>query len=136
MSKENGGHGGVVLNMGSVTSFAAIFDPLYVASKHGVKGYSLALAECDPSFSGADDIRIAVMCPTGVDTPFLKASPETLKTSLNLIPMSRVLDACIMAVEDETKHACCIRITHAYGIDLLPMKTPKEWETELKIWKS
>lgn len=49
--------------------------------------------------------------------------------------VDQVSDACVMAIEDDSKHACCIRITDANGIDLLPMKSSKEWQNELNVFK-
>ncbi|KAJ8043818.1 15-hydroxyprostaglandin dehydrogenase [NAD(+)] [Holothuria leucospilota] len=141
MSKQNGGSGGLLINVSSIAGFIASFDPIYAASKHGVKGFSLALTvfcqECDPAFT-QDDIRVGVICPTALDTPLYDIDPswKAKLSTLNLVPMSLVVDAFVLVIEDDSKHGCCVRITEAYGVDLLPMKTANEWITELKIFKS
>lgn len=137
MSKQNGGSGGVLINMSSVAGFIAGWDPTYTASKHGVKGFSLALTKSDPSFY-KDDIRVGVICPGFVETNLIDNHPdkEAIKKTSWEIPMSQVVDAFVMMIEDGTKHGCCVRITKGKGIDLLPMKTFSEWASELQLFKT
>ncbi|KAJ8043815.1 15-hydroxyprostaglandin dehydrogenase [NAD(+)] [Holothuria leucospilota] len=137
MSKLHGGSGGVLVNTSSVAGFIPFGYPVYAASKHGVIGFSLALTENDPSFLQSD-IRVGVICPSHVETNIFDSSPAA-KASLQFlqfVPISQVVDAFLLVIEDDTKHGCCVRISKAKGVDLLPMKTVEEWESELMLNKS
>ena len=61
-----GGHGGAIVNVGSVNSFlGAPYIPAYVASKHGLIGLTSSVsAELAPQ-----GIRVNLLCPGFIDTP-------------------------------------------------------------------
>ena len=61
-----GGHGGAIVNVGSVNSFLGFpSGSAYVASKHGLIGLTTSVsAELAPQ-----DIRVNLVCPGIIDTP-------------------------------------------------------------------
>ncbi|XP_061580101.1 15-hydroxyprostaglandin dehydrogenase [NAD(+)] [Cololabis saira] len=70
MSKENGKEGGTIINVSSMAAFLhSPHQPVYTATKHGVIGFSRAMA--DASAQGDYAVRINVLCPAFVDTPLL-----------------------------------------------------------------
>lgn len=47
MSKENGGAGGIVVNVASVVAFEPLFyAPIYTASKYAVAGFTSSMGVC------------------------------------------------------------------------------------------
>ncbi|KAL4640515.1 15-hydroxyprostaglandin dehydrogenase NAD(+)-like [Arapaima gigas] len=71
MSKEHGKDGGVIINVSSMAAFLhSPHQPVYTATKHGVIGFSRALA--DAAQLGNYGVRINVLCPAFVDTPLLQ----------------------------------------------------------------
>ncbi|KAM6940255.1 15-hydroxyprostaglandin dehydrogenase [NAD(+)] [Xenentodon cancila] len=71
MSKENGKKGGTIINVSSMAAFLhSPHQPVYTATKHGVLGFSRAMA--DASAQGDYGVRINVLCPAFVDTPLLR----------------------------------------------------------------
>lgn len=130
MSKQKGGKGGVLINTASLAGLVPCPGPLYVATKFGVVGFSLSLAEDDNVFTPAD-IRVGVVCPSFIETELAKKGVHKNRI---FIPMSQVVDAFLLLVEDETKHSCCIRISPGKGIDLHPMMTLKELSKELNLF--
>uniref|UniRef100_A0A8C6SUE2 Alcohol dehydrogenase n=1 Tax=Neogobius melanostomus TaxID=47308 RepID=A0A8C6SUE2_9GOBI len=70
MSKEYGKGGGSIINVSSMAAFLhSPHQPVYTATKHGVIGFSRAMA--DASSLGGYGVRINVLCPAFVDTPLL-----------------------------------------------------------------
>ncbi|XP_063059707.1 15-hydroxyprostaglandin dehydrogenase [NAD(+)]-like isoform X2 [Engraulis encrasicolus] len=77
MKKENGGRGGVIINIASLAGIGPLpASPVYTASKHGVMGFCRAMAMA--SDAAGYGVRINVMCPAYVRTALLSAasSPE------------------------------------------------------------
>ncbi|XP_070574864.1 15-hydroxyprostaglandin dehydrogenase [NAD(+)]-like [Ptychodera flava] len=67
MGTQNGGHGGVVVNMSSTNGLKpSKFLPTYAASKHGVIGFSRSVAE-EPNVL-ENHIRVVTVCPIMVMT--------------------------------------------------------------------
>ncbi|XP_067885414.1 15-hydroxyprostaglandin dehydrogenase [NAD(+)]-like isoform X2 [Heterodontus francisci] len=72
MSKEHGGKGGVIVNMASLAGiYPAPHGPVYTATKHGVIGFTRAIAATS-KLSGYG-VRINTICPGFVDTPLLSS---------------------------------------------------------------
>ncbi|KAK1791967.1 hypothetical protein P4O66_013198, partial [Electrophorus voltai] len=71
MSKEYGKEGGVIINVSSMAAFLhSPHQPVYTATKHGVIGFSRAMA--DASEQGQYGVRINTLCPAFVDTQLLR----------------------------------------------------------------
>lgn len=101
MDKNNGGNGGVVINVSSMAGILFVpFQPVYAAAKHGVIGYSKSLASPggDPAFA-PDNIRVNMVCPSFSDTPIIKktvahlspADFKEFKASLDFVPRRHCL---------------------------------------------
>ncbi|XP_071849436.1 15-hydroxyprostaglandin dehydrogenase [NAD(+)]-like [Apostichopus japonicus] len=129
MSKQNGGHGGVLINTGSIAGLLSYEKARYAATKFGVVGFSLSITVEDRSFT-TDDIRVGVICPSFLSTELSREG----KANRIFIQMSQVVDAFVLLVEDETKHSCCVRITPAKGIDLHPAMKRDEFIQEFKLY--
>ncbi|XP_042157285.1 15-hydroxyprostaglandin dehydrogenase [NAD(+)] isoform X2 [Oncorhynchus tshawytscha] len=78
MKKQNRGQGGVIINIASMAGLGPLLTaPIYTATKHGVVGFSRAMADvsrlCDYG------VRINVLCPAFVQTAILSSlnSEET-----------------------------------------------------------
>ncbi|XP_029356689.1 15-hydroxyprostaglandin dehydrogenase [NAD(+)] isoform X2 [Echeneis naucrates] len=70
MSKEYGKEGGTIINVSSMAAFVhSPHQPVYTATKHGVIGFTRAMA--DASSQSDYGVRINVLCPAFVDTPLL-----------------------------------------------------------------
>ncbi|XP_028838423.1 15-hydroxyprostaglandin dehydrogenase [NAD(+)]-like isoform X2 [Denticeps clupeoides] len=70
MKKQNGGRGGVIINVASILGLTELSSiPIYTASKHGVVGFSRAMAEA--SAAAGYGVRICILCPTLVRTDML-----------------------------------------------------------------
>ncbi|XP_028272648.1 15-hydroxyprostaglandin dehydrogenase [NAD(+)] [Parambassis ranga] len=70
MSKEYGKEGGTIINVSSMAAFLhSPHQPVYTATKHGVIGFTRAIA--DASTQCDYGVRINVLCPAFVDTPLL-----------------------------------------------------------------
>jgi NAD(P)-dependent dehydrogenase (short-subunit alcohol dehydrogenase family) len=81
---------GRIVNLGSMQSFLHVRTPsstAYTASKHGVLGFTKALA----AELGKDGVRVNAIGPGLIETPLnekmRKGAPEILQTFLNHIPM-------------------------------------------------
>ncbi|XP_043559109.1 15-hydroxyprostaglandin dehydrogenase [NAD(+)]-like isoform X1 [Chiloscyllium plagiosum] len=130
MNKKIGGAGGVIINVSSMAGInPIIFGPVYSASKHGVVGFSRAVAGA----SAAENlgVRINVLCPAFTDTPILKifSSPETLGqfaglekfaiqavAALGIIDPSLVAEGFLQVATDETKNGEVMTVTKQKGI--------------------
>lgn len=70
MSKEYGKEGGIIINVSSMAAFLhSPHQPVYTATKHGVIGFTRAMA--DAASQGNYGVRINALCPAFVDTPLL-----------------------------------------------------------------
>uniref|UniRef100_A0ABM0MPL5 15-hydroxyprostaglandin dehydrogenase [NAD(+)] n=1 Tax=Saccoglossus kowalevskii TaxID=10224 RepID=A0ABM0MPL5_SACKO len=62
MGTKNGGNGGVVINTASTSGFYAIpLSPIYVATKHGVVGFTRSVAK-EPMVVD-NGVRVSAICP-------------------------------------------------------------------------
>ncbi|XP_062867149.1 15-hydroxyprostaglandin dehydrogenase [NAD(+)] isoform X3 [Trichomycterus rosablanca] len=79
MKKQNGGGGGVIINIASLAGLGPLPSaPIYTATKHGVVGFTRALAAVS-QLSGYG-VRINAVCPTFVQTPLLDTFKQKDKT--------------------------------------------------------
>ncbi|KAL3865728.1 hypothetical protein ACJMK2_043088 [Sinanodonta woodiana] len=67
MNPENGGEGGTIINVSSFAGlYPAHFLPAYVATKHGILGFTRSLA-MDPLYQ-SQGIQLATLCPAFAST--------------------------------------------------------------------
>lgn len=75
MRKDKGGHGGLIVNVASTGGlFPAYFMPSYIASKHGVVGYTRSWA-ANPQLC-AYGISFACLCPAFSETNMLQDTTD------------------------------------------------------------
>lgn len=68
MGKNKGGKGGTIVNVSSVVGLSVFFAiPVYTASKHGVLGFSQALAD----LYNKTGVRVLILCPGITKTKIL-----------------------------------------------------------------
>ncbi|XP_028037004.1 15-hydroxyprostaglandin dehydrogenase [NAD(+)]-like [Bombyx mandarina] len=71
MSKENGGKGGTILNMGSLFGIrSSYFGPVYQASKHALNGFTKAIGH-QFNFDNSG-VRVIALCPGFTTTSLVK----------------------------------------------------------------
>jgi len=76
MSKENGGNGGIVLNIGSIAGLSPLAHvPTYTATKHGVVGITRALGH--PILAERTGVNFLCLCPSLFESAFLLDTLET-----------------------------------------------------------
>uniref|UniRef100_A0A3B4BED3 15-hydroxyprostaglandin dehydrogenase [NAD(+)] n=1 Tax=Periophthalmus magnuspinnatus TaxID=409849 RepID=A0A3B4BED3_9GOBI len=134
MSKEYGKAGGSIINVSSMyycVFFRSIspHQPVYTATKHGVIGFSRAMA--DASSLGNYGVRINVLCPAFVDTPLLHSVEhednmgkfvkfkDDFKKSMNhfgVLKPSLIADGMMTLITDDSLHGAVMKITCSKGI--------------------
>ncbi|KAM3601704.1 uncharacterized protein V6R79_017138 [Siganus canaliculatus] len=116
MSKLSGGRGGVIINTASMAGFGPLIScPVYTATKHGVVGFTRAIAAAS-SVSGYG-VRVNVLCPTFVQTELFSGIPsklgqfshladaaQQLVEKIGMLSMSEVAESFLELVTDETKN--------------------------------
>ncbi|KAK7143885.1 hypothetical protein R3I93_014903 [Phoxinus phoxinus] len=118
MKKENGGNGGVIINIASMAGLGPLpMAPIYTATKHGVVGFSRAMA----SVSKLADygVRINILCPWFVKTSLLsflkseehtgsffplKGITEMMMEKNGCLEVDAVAKAFLVLVKDESKN--------------------------------
>ncbi|XP_029985583.1 15-hydroxyprostaglandin dehydrogenase [NAD(+)], partial [Sphaeramia orbicularis] len=130
MSHEYGKEGGVIINVSSMAAFVnSPYQPVYTATKHGVIGFSRALA--DASAKANYGVRINVLCPAYVDTPLLLSVErednmgkfvkykEELQCSMNrlgVLPPSLIAEGMMLLITDSSHQGAVMKITCSKGI--------------------
>lgn len=130
MSKEYGKDGGSIINVSSMAAFLhSPHQPVYTATKHGVIGFSRAMA--DASSLGGYGVRINVLCPAFVDTPLLHSVEhednmgkfvkfkDDFKKSMNhfgVLKPSLIAEGMMKLITDNTLHGAVMKITCSKGI--------------------
>uniref|UniRef100_A0A8C4QMC2 15-hydroxyprostaglandin dehydrogenase [NAD(+)] n=1 Tax=Eptatretus burgeri TaxID=7764 RepID=A0A8C4QMC2_EPTBU len=124
--------GGVVVNVSSVVGLEAFsFCPVYTASKHGVLGFSRALAALNKE-QGVK-VRVNVLCPSVVDTPLLQTAftPERLGSTFDILPIVHqligdekleprtVAEACMRLVEDKSLNGSALKVVASMETELV-----------------
>lgn len=70
LAVENGGEGGIVVNVASVVGLDTLFSaPVYTASKHAVVGYTASLS--DKRLEEKFGVKFVTICPGLTDTPMV-----------------------------------------------------------------
>ncbi|XP_018583931.1 15-hydroxyprostaglandin dehydrogenase [NAD(+)] [Scleropages formosus] len=127
MKKESGGQGGVIVNVASVAGLGPLLStPVYTATKHGVVGFSRAIAEvskvCDYG------VRVNVLCPSFTNTAILsnieddrttgqfarlKDISKKMLQDAGVLDVSEVAEGFLQLVTDEGKNGSVLMVTKA-----------------------
>ncbi|KAJ3108577.1 hypothetical protein HDU97_000859 [Phlyctochytrium planicorne] len=117
--------GGVIVNTASMAGFIpGVGMPVYCAAKFGVIGFTRSL---DKTLTMSQNIRVVGVAPTFSETPLLTEDKDnqmladTVKAA-GTVPVPLVIDAFMLALEDESLCGDIIRVTRKYGIDVLGRK--------------
>ncbi|KAG5843270.1 hypothetical protein ANANG_G00149010 [Anguilla anguilla] len=102
MKKGSGGGGGVIVNTASIAGLGPLLtSPVYTATKHGVVGFTRAMA--DASKASDYGVRINALCPTFVRTPILDF--------LTNEKVPDVAERFLQLVTDEEKNGAVMMVT-------------------------
>lgn len=120
--------GGVIVNTASMAGVIAYQpDPIYGATKHGVVGFTRALAY----LKDEANIRVNCVCPGVVDTPLLtkgtedltpeeRAQRDAIISRMPLIPASEIAEAVLEFVRDDTLTGQAMGIMFGHPHRLIP----------------
>uniref|UniRef100_A0A8C4F9E4 15-hydroxyprostaglandin dehydrogenase [NAD(+)] n=1 Tax=Dicentrarchus labrax TaxID=13489 RepID=A0A8C4F9E4_DICLA len=130
MSKEYGKEGGIIINVSSMAAFLhSPHQPVYTATKHGVIGFTRAMA--DASSLGNYGVRINVLCPAFVDTPLLHSVEhednmgkfvkfkDDFKRSMSkfgVLQPSLIAEGMMRLIVDSSLNGAVMKITCSKGI--------------------
>ncbi|XP_053110763.1 15-hydroxyprostaglandin dehydrogenase [NAD(+)] isoform X2 [Hemicordylus capensis] len=145
MKTENGGSGGVIVNISSLAGLVPVaHQPVYCASKHGVVGFTRSIAMA--SKIGNYGVRINTICPGFVNTPILQsidkeenmgqysAYKEEIKDMIKfygILDPPLVAEGLIKILEDDALNGEVMKITTSQGIHFheytpLPFQSTKQ----------
>lgn len=86
---QRAGHGGVIVNVASMAGIAPLWTaPVYSATKHGVVGFTRAMAEALRYAAGGDAaalIRMNCLCPSFVATPMVSTAMRESETFAEIV---------------------------------------------------
>ncbi|CAL8350635.1 unnamed protein product [Boreogadus saida] len=138
MSKEHGKSGGVVINVSSMAAFLhSPHQPVYTATKHGVIGFTRAIA--DASLLGDYGVRINVLCPAFVNTPLLHSVEneanmgkfvkfkDDFKQSMNkfgVLQPPLIAEGVMRLITDSGLNGAVMKITCSKGIHFHTYEPP------------
>ncbi|XP_076001417.1 15-hydroxyprostaglandin dehydrogenase [NAD(+)] [Genypterus blacodes] len=130
MSKEHGKEGGIIINVSSMAAFIhSPHQPVYTATKHGVLGFTRAMA--DASALGDYGVRINALCPAFVDTPLLHSVEhednmgkfvkfkDEFKRSMStygVLKPELIAEGMMRLITDTSLHGAVMKITCSKGI--------------------
>uniref|UniRef100_A0A3P9IM72 15-hydroxyprostaglandin dehydrogenase [NAD(+)] n=1 Tax=Oryzias latipes TaxID=8090 RepID=A0A3P9IM72_ORYLA len=130
MSREHGKRGGTIINVSSMAAFLhSPHQPVYTATKHGVIGFTRAMA--DASMLGNYGVRINALCPAFVDTPLLQSVEdednmgkfikfkEDFKRSMDkfgVLQPSLIAEGMMTLITDPSLNGAVMKITCSKGI--------------------
>lgn len=140
MKKENGGQGGVIVNVASLAGLGPLPSaPIYTATKHGVVGFCRALSMASQLASYG--VRINVLCPTFARTSLidtfhseeltgqffnLKAVSESLMEKFPPVEVEDVAKAFLLLVKDESLNGAVLAVqNNGTGVVSFPTEVPK-----------
>ncbi|XP_070556713.1 15-hydroxyprostaglandin dehydrogenase [NAD(+)]-like [Ptychodera flava] len=119
MGTKNGGKGGVVINTGSTAGIIAQkYVPVYTASKHGVVGFTRAVAK-EPNVE-ENGVRVSAICPEWVDTAMFDNAEDTckyttdaeqLRTAYNFMQPSDVAEEVVKLIEEARYNGCACLVS-------------------------
>ncbi|KAK7503537.1 hypothetical protein BaRGS_00005076 [Batillaria attramentaria] len=123
MSRENGGHGGLVLNVSSTAGLTprAYFEPAYSGTKFGVVGFTRSWS-FNPHAQKMG-IRFACLCPAFTATRLLDGAntilPEEARKMIEMVGINKVdsvVDGFMQLVEDEQCNGAVMTVVARQGI--------------------
>ncbi|ESO84578.1 hypothetical protein LOTGIDRAFT_132061 [Lottia gigantea] len=127
MSKENGGHGGVIINIGSATGFEPVFFmPAYAASKHGLIGFTRSWSVSKRN--EANGLRFACLCPAFAETNLIRftegttlsnSTAEALLKEIGVVKMSQVVESFMELLADESNNGAVLKLTLDDGAEYM-----------------
>ncbi|XP_060942459.1 15-hydroxyprostaglandin dehydrogenase [NAD(+)]-like [Limanda limanda] len=123
MNKLNGGRGGVIVNIASMAGLGAFgFCPVYTATKHGVVGFTQAMAAA--STASGYGIRFNALCPGLVQTDLFTHMLDRLgqfshladiiAKSTGVLNVSEVAECFLELVTDTTKNGEALMVTPTF----------------------
>ncbi|KAJ8029978.1 15-hydroxyprostaglandin dehydrogenase [NAD(+)] [Holothuria leucospilota] len=128
MTREKRSERGIIINTASTAGLMAspLLSASYTASKHGVVGFTKSLVNSTDEFS--KDLRVVAVCPDGVETTFLTRcnfQTEEYKQRMKFhqvenvfVSLDMVVDAFVLAIEDDSLHGAIIKVTKSDGIEV------------------
>ncbi|XP_026228963.1 15-hydroxyprostaglandin dehydrogenase [NAD(+)]-like [Anabas testudineus] len=123
MNKLTGGRGGVIINTASIAGIFPVESfPVYTATKHGVVGFTRAMAAA--STASGYGIRFNAICPGPVQTQLISISTSRMgqfshlgeklvskyKEAAMILTPSEVAEFILELVTDETKNGEALMI--------------------------
>lgn len=130
MSKQNGGEGGVIINMSSLAGLMPVAQqPVYCASKHGIVGFTRSAAMASSLMSSG--VRMNAICPGFVNTPILKSIEKEenmgqyieytghikdMMKFYGVLDPSMIANGLITLIEDDSLNGAIMKITTSKGI--------------------
>ncbi|KAJ3001677.1 hypothetical protein HKX48_002764 [Thoreauomyces humboldtii] len=112
------GKPGVIVNTASLAGlYPQPFQPVYAAAKGGVVHFSRSFK----SYKKSHDINVNAICPSFSPTALLVQAEKNFGKGAipeeGRVPVELVIDAFVMAIEDDSLAGAAIRITPQHGID-------------------
>lgn len=130
MSKQNGGEGGVIINMSSLAGLIPVAQqPVYCASKHGIVGFTRSVAMAANLMKSG--VRLNAICPGFVNTPILESIEKeenmgqyikymdqikAMMKCYGLLDPSTIANGLITLIEDDALNGAVMKITVSKGI--------------------
>ncbi|XP_003258038.1 15-hydroxyprostaglandin dehydrogenase [NAD(+)] isoform X2 [Nomascus leucogenys] len=130
MSKQNGGEGGIIINMSSLAGLMPVAQqPVYCASKHGIVGFTRSAALAANLMNSG--VRLNAICPGFVNTAILESieKEENMGQYIeykdhikDMIKYYGILDPPLIAsglitlIEDDALNGAIMKITTSKGI--------------------
>lgn len=130
MSKQNGGEGGIIINMSSIAGLMPVAQqPVYCASKHGIIGFTRSAAMAANLMKSG--VRLNAICPGFVNTPILesiekeenmgqyieyKDQIKAMMKFYGILDPSTIANGLINLIEDDALNGAIMKITASKGI--------------------
>ncbi|XP_031195704.1 15-hydroxyprostaglandin dehydrogenase [NAD(+)] isoform X3 [Mastomys coucha] len=130
MSKQNGGEGGIIINMSSIAGLMPVAQqPVYCASKHGIIGFTRSAAMAANLMKSG--VRLNAICPGFVNTPILESIEKeenmgqyieykdhikAMMKFYGILDPSTIANGLINLIEDDALNGAIMKITASKGI--------------------
>lgn len=130
MSKQNGGEGGIIVNMSSLAGLMPVAQqPVYCASKHGIIGFTRSAAMAANLMKNG--VRMNAICPGFVNTPILESIEKEenmgqyieykdhikdMMKYYGILDPAMIASGLITLIEDDSLNGAIMKITTSKGI--------------------